>query len=320
MTVLEWLLEGDPAIRWQVLRDLTGAPGEVVATERARVAGEGWGARLLALQGEDGRWAGGALFPAGTTSIENGQPWTATEPTLTTLRIFGVDPGDERVRRAVAKVKDNCRWEYDDLPFFAGEVEPCINGRTVGLGVYFGENVDALVARLVSEQLDDGGWNCEAENGSVRSSFDTTINVMEGLLAHERATGGTRESIAARRRAEEYLLSRGLLRRRSTGEVVNPAYLQISFPPRWHYDMLRALEYFREVGEAPDPRVTEAIDIVRAKQQPDGAWPLENTHRGDVYFPLDEGDGKPSRWNTLRAQRVLDWYERTSPGGSGPTG
>jgi hypothetical protein len=307
---LEWLLEGDPSIRWQALRDLTGASGEAVAVERARVAGEGWGARLLALQGDDGRWAGGALFPAGTTSIEHGQPWTATEPTLTMLRIFGVDPGDERVRQAVGKVKVNCFWEYDDLPFFAGEVEPCINGRTVSLGVYFGENVDGIVARLVSEQLGDGGWNCEAERGSVRSSFDTTINVLEGLLAHERATGGTPESIAARRRAEEYLLERNLFRRLSTGEVIKPAYLQFSFPPRWHYDVLRALEYFREAGDAPDPRVAEAIDIVRGKRQLDGTWPLEHTHRGDVWFALDEGDGKPSRWNTLRAQRVLDWYER----------
>jgi hypothetical protein len=324
MTTLEWLLEGDPSIRWQVLRDLAGASDEVVAAERARVAGEGWGARLLALQGEDGRWAGGALFPAGTTSLANGQPWTATEPTLTLLRILGADPADDRVRRAVAKVKVNCRWEYDDLPFFGGEVEPCINGRTVGLGVYFGENVDGLVARLVSEQLADGGWNCEAERGSVRSSFDTTINVMEGLLAHERATGGTGESTAARRRAEEYLLERHLFRRLRTGEVVRPEYLRLSFPPRWHYDVLRALDYFRDAGDAPDPRVAEAVEIVRAKQQPDGTWPLEHTHRGDVHFALDDGDGKPSRWNTLRAQRVLDWvaksWSRANPGGSGPTG
>jgi hypothetical protein len=311
MTVLEWLLDADPAIRWQVLRDLAGAPAEVVAEERSRVATEGWGARLLDLQGDDGQWAGGALFPAGTTSIEHGQPWTATEPTLTMLRVFGADPTDPRVREAVEKVKVNCLWEYDDLPFFSGEVEPCINGRTVSLGVYFGQNVDALVARLVGEQLADGGWNCEAERGSARSSFDTTINVMEGLLAHERATGGTPGSIAARRRAEEYLLERALFRRRSTGEVIGPGYLQLSFPPRWHYDVLRALDHFREAGDAPDPRVEEAIEILKAKQQADGRWPLENTHRGDTYFPIDEGDGKPSRWNTLRAQRVLDWHRKS---------
>ena len=173
------------------------------------------------------------------------QPLTPTEPSLTLLRLFGVDPNDERMRRAVEQVRDHCRWEHAGQSFFSGEVEPCINGRTVALGVYFGQDVEGIVARLLGEQLEDGGWNCEAESGSVRSSFETTINVLEGLLAHERATGGSTESIAARRRGEEYLLERKLFRRKSTGEVVDPAWLQFSFPTRWHYDVLRALEYFR---------------------------------------------------------------------------
>lgn len=314
--VVDWVLDSDPAIRWQALRDLAAAPARAVAAERARVATEGWGAQLLDLQGEDGQWEGGALFPADRSALRGGQPWTATEPTLTLLRVFGVDPRSERVGRAVAQVRDHCRWEHAGQPFFDGEVEPCINGRTVALGVYFGQTVDGIVARLVAEQLEDGGWNCEAENGSVRSSFDTTINVLEGLLAHERATGGSADSVAARRRGEEYLLERRLLRRKSTGEVVNPAWLQFSFPTRWHYDALRALEYFREAGDPPDQRVEEAIRLLLSKRQPDGTWLLENTHPGKVHFALEEGDGRPSRWNTLRALRVLDWYERSdgSPG------
>ena len=311
MTELEWLLEADPSIRWQALRDLTDAPPDQVAAERARVVTEGWGARLLAVRGEDGLWDGGALFPArwfeGDYKSQD-QPWTATEPTLTVLRLFGVDPGSDRMRRVVEQIRDNCRWEYDSEPFFTGEVEPCINGRVVSLGVYFGQDVDDLVERLLGEQLEDGGWNCEAENGSVRSSFDTTINVLEGLLAHEQATGGTARSIAVRRRAEEYLLERHLFRRKSTGAVVNPAYQQFSFPNRWHYDVLRGLEYFRAAGDAPDPRLGEAIDLLKSKQQPDGRWLLENTHPGKVHFPLEEGDGHPSRWNTLRALRVLAWH------------
>ncbi|HEX7077049.1 MAG TPA: hypothetical protein VF363_01375 [Candidatus Eisenbacteria bacterium] len=312
MTVLDWLLDSDPAIRWQVLRDLVHAPDEVVAAERARVVTEGWGARLLALQGEDGPWAGGACFPAeGWRRAEGeGQPWTSTLPTLQLLRDFGIDPRPERVRRAVGLVRDHCRWEHAGQPFFSGEVEPCINGRTVALGAYFGQDVDAVVARLIGEQLEDGGWNCEAENGSVRSSFATTINVLEGLLEHERATGGTAASIAARRRGEEYLLERNLIRRKSTGEVIHPAWLQFSFPVRWHYDVLRALEYFRSAGDAPDSRMDEAAEVLRSKRQPDGTWPLENTHRGKVHFALEDGDGRPSRWNTLRALRVLAWYER----------
>jgi hypothetical protein len=216
------------------------------------------------------------------------------------------------VRRAVHLVTDGCRWEHAGQPFFSGEVEPCINGRTVTLGTYFGQNVNGIVARLVSEQLEDGGWNCEAERGSVRSSFDTTINVLEGLLAHERATGGSAESIASRRRGEEYLLERKLFRRKSTGEIVNPRWLQFSFPTQWHYDVLRALDYFRTVGDKPDARIGESIALLRSKQRPNGTWSLENTHPGKVHFSLEDGDGRPSRWNTLRVMRVLKWYENFS--------
>ena len=317
MDLIDWLLDSDPAIRWQVLQDLTDAPPVAVATERSCVATEGWGARLLALQGEDGQWAGGACFPAeGWRRREEGQPWTSTLPTFQLLHDFGVDPRSDRVRRAVALVREHCRWEHAGQPFFGGEVEPCINGRTVTLGAYFSQNVDGVVARLLAEQLEDGGWNCEAENGSVRSSFHSTINVLEGLLAHERATGGSAESIAARRRGEEYLLERRLVRRKSTGEVVNPAWLQFSFPARWHYDVLRALDYFRSAAHVsdsrPNPRMNEAIDLLRSKQQPDGTWLLENTHPGKVHFALEDGDGRPSRWNTLRALRVLRWCEQSA--------
>lgn len=312
MTVLDWLLDSDPAIRWQVLRDLVHAPGEVVAAERTRVTTEGWGARLLALQGEDGQWAGGACFPAQSFNWrdeDEGQPWTATLPTLQLLHDFGVDPASDLMLRSIAAVRAHCRWEHAGQSFFSGEVEPCINGRTVVLGTYFGQDVVGVVTRLLGEQLDDGGWNCEAENGSVRSSFATTINVLEGLLAHERATGGSTASIAARRRGEEYLLERKLFRRKSSGEVVNRAWLQFSFPTRWHYDVLRSLDYFRSVGDAPDSRVNEAIDLLRSKQQPEGTWLLENTHPGKVHFALEDGDGRPSRWNTLRALRILKWYQ-----------
>jgi hypothetical protein len=316
MSVLDWMLDSDPSIRWQTLRDLAGAPAEVVAAERARVASEGWGARLLALQGEDGQWEGGALFPARRgrrepgAKFDEGQPWTATAYSLLLLRDLGVDPHCDQARRAVALVKDHCRWEHAGQPFFSGEVEPCINGMTIVLGTYFDQDVDGVVARLLGEQLEDGGWNCEAENGSVRSSFATTIRVLEGLLAHERATGGSPASIAARRRGEEYLLERKLFRRKSTGEVVDPAWLQFSFPTRWHYDVLRGLEYFQVAGDLPDRRLDEAIHLLRSKQQPDGTWRLENSHPGKVHFTLEEGDGRPSRWNTLRALRVLNWVTR----------
>lgn len=310
-SVVDWLLDSDPAIRWQVLRDLVDAPAEVVSAERARTAAEGWGARLLALQGEDGQWAGGACFPARSLypwDMKEGQPWISTLPTLQLLYDFGIDPRSDRVVRAVALVREHCRWEHAGQPFFSGEVEPCINGRTVTLGVYFGQNMERLVNRLLNEQLEDGGWNCEAENGSIRSSFATTINVLEGLLAHERATGGSAQSVAARRRGEEYLLERKLFRRKSTGDVVDASWLRFSFPVRWHYDVLRALEYFRLAG-VPDVRMEEAIELIRSKRQGDGRWLLENTHPGRVYFQIEGRDGEASRWITLQALRVLGWYE-----------
>jgi hypothetical protein len=317
MTVVDWLLDSDPAIRWQAMRDLTDAPADEVAADRARVATEGWGARLLALQGEDGQWAGGACFPTGwlgPPDEKQGQPWTATLPTLQLLLELGVDPTSEQVRRAVAQVADHCRWECDDLPFFHGEEDPCINGRTVALGVYFGQDIDGIVERLLGDQFEDGGWNCWAQygSGSLHSSYHSTINVLEGLSAYERATGGSTASIAARRRGEEYLLERNLFRRKSTGEVVNPDWLRFSFPTRWHYDVLRALDYFRMAGDPPDPRMDEAVQVLRSKRQPDGTWLLENTHPGDVHFALEDGDGLPSRWNTLRALRVLSWYGGSS--------
>ena len=310
VNVLDWLVDSDPAIRWHVLRDLVGAPSEIFSAERARVANEGWGARLLALQGDDGQWAGGALFPNGKWNRSEPQPWTATANVLVELQNFWIDPRDDKVRRAVALVRENCRWEHAGQAFFSGEVEPCINGMVVALGAYFGQDVDSVVAFLLSEQLEDGGWNCEAENGSIRSSFHTTIRVLEGLLAHERATGGSAESIAARRRGEEYLLERKLFRRKSTRAVVDPAWLQFSFPTRWHYDVLRGLDYFRAAGDPPDPRMDEAIELLRSKQQPDGTWLLENTYLGAVHFALEEGDGYSSRWNTLCALRVVRWYDQ----------
>ena len=300
MNVIDWLLDSDPSIRWQVMRDLTDAPPEEVAAERAKVAVEGWGARLLSLQAPDGRWGGGAALPS----------WTSTNHTLWLLCTMGVDPADAGVRRAVALVRDRVHWEYDDLRFFDGEVEPCINGTAVMIGSYFGEAVAGIVERLLREQMADGGWNCEQEHGSTRGSFDTTIRVLEGLLEHERVTGGSPEVRTARERGEQYLLERRMLRRLSTGEVIDRRYTQFSFPPGWHYDVLRGLDYLRAAGAKPDDRVAEAIAIVEGKRDAGGRWPLEKPHEGVDHFAMDEGEGKPSRWNTLHALRVLRWAGR----------
>lgn len=316
MNVTEWLLESDPAIRWQVMADLTDQPEETVSAERARVATEGWGARLLALQGEDGQWAGGAHFPASFSwaSVERGadgrmvaQPWTATSWSLSLLRIFGLPPGSPEGRRAVATVRENSRWDHAGQPFFDGEVEPCVNGLTVAVGSYFGEDVSGIVDRLLGEQMDDGGWNCEQESGSIRGSFHTTISVLEGLLEYQNGPGPTSAVSEARSLGEEYLLERRLFRRMSDGEVIEPRWTRFSFPTWWHYDVLRGLDYLRKAGVAPDERTEDAIGLVEANRGNDGRWPRQNIHPGEVHFEVDGAEGEPSRWNTLRALRVLNW-------------
>jgi hypothetical protein len=303
-SVIRWLLDSDPSIRWQAMRDLTDAPDEEVAAERARVATEGAGSRLLALQAPNGLW-GGAAWNRG---------WDSTMHVLSLLREMGLDPASAEARRTLGLVRDCVTWqgcgpqEADDNPFFAGEVEPCINGQVTAPGAYFGQDVHGIVNRLLGEQLADGGWNCEAPNGSTRSSFNTTICVLEALLEHERANGDSPAVTAARLRGQEYLLERRLFRRRSTGEVIDAAWTRFAFPTWWHYDVLRGLEYLRRAGIAPDERVAEAIDLVASKRDDEGRWPLETRYPGKMPVETDEGEGRPSRWNTLRALRVLDWY------------
>ena len=276
MTVLDWLLDSDPAIRWQVMQDLSDAPPEQVAAERARVATEGAGARLLAIQAADGRWAG--------TAWNHG--WDSTMHVLTLLREMGLDRASREAWRAVGLVREHVTWkgcgpeECEDNPFFTGEVEPCINGQVAASGAYFGQDVRGLVARLLGEQLPDGGWNCDAADGSTRSSFNTTICVLEALLEHERAAGSSPELTAARLRGQEYLLVRRLFRRRSTGEVIERDrkgggdWTRFAFPTWWHYDVLRGLEYLRRAGVVPDDRVAEAIELVVSKRYSDGLWLL----------------------------------------------
>jgi hypothetical protein len=308
-SVIRWLLDSDPSIRWQVMRDLIGAPGEEIAAERARVATEGAGARLLALQGADGRW-GGAAWNRG---------WDSTMHVLMLLRDMGLDPASDQARRALDRVRDRVTWngcgprECDGNAFFEGEVEPCINGQVAAVGAYFGQDVRGIVDRLLAEQLPDGGWNCEAANGSMRSSFNTTICVLEALLEDERAVGNSQQVIGARLRGQKYLLERRLFRRRSTGEVIErdrkggTAWTSFAFPTWWHYDLLRGLEYLRNAGAAPDERVAEAVELVVSKREVDGRWLLDTRYPGVMPVETDEGQGRPSRWNTLRALRVLNW-------------
>src|SRR5580704_9323986 len=284
------------------MHDLIDASDDAVALERSRVAREGWGRALLERQAPEGWWNA------------NDPGWMIAMDALVLLREMGLEPFSDEARRAIARVKANLRFEaHGNRPYFEGETEPCINGAILAVGSYFGEHCERIVDLLLGEQLADGGWNCEAPP-STRSSFHTTICVLEGLLEYGRAVGGGsgigREIAEARLRGQEYLVKRALFRRLSTGEVANLEFLQFAFPPRYHYDVLRALDYLRDAGVQPDARMEDAVRVVKSRREPDGRWLLEGSYTEALALPFREQVGQPSRWNTLRALRVLRWYER----------
>jgi hypothetical protein len=306
---LKWLLDSDPAIRWQVLRDLTDAVPAAIAAERSRVATEGWGARLLAVQSPAGHWGGS----------KEGRGLLVTLYTLVLLMELGLDPASRQARRMIDRVDKRLVFKpLNNRPFLHGETEPCINGRILALGAYFKKPNHALASRLLGEQLEDGGWNCEAVEPSPkrpksrRSSFHTTICVLEGLLAYEQAGRKSAAVTRARKRGENYLLDRRLFRSLRTGEVIDERWLRFSFPTFWHYDVLRGLDYLRSAGVKPDSRVREGIEIMIARRHQNGRWPLNLLHAERIPLEMETAVGKASRWNTLRALRVLRWYSNST--------
>lgn len=297
---IKWLLDSDPAIRWQVMRDLAGDAPSTIAAERSRVATEGWGAQLLARQSPAGDWGGGKKWDLITL-------WS-----LVVLKDLGLDPASMEARKMIDRVDKRLVFKpLNNRPFLNGETEPCINGRILGIGAYFKEPNDSLASQLLGEQLEDGGWNCEAPK-SRRSSFHTTICVLEGLLEYERSGRKSAAVTKARKRAEDYLLDRRMLRSLRTGEVINKRWLRFSYPTHWHYDVLRGLDYLRDAGIKPDSRVNEAIEIVMERRHQNGRWPLNILHPEQIPLEMETGVGRASRWNTLRALRVLRWYNNST--------
>jgi hypothetical protein len=309
---LKWLLDSDVAIRWQVMRDLGDEAPAVIAAERSRIATEGWGADLLARQSAGGRWG----------DAEEDRGLLITLYSLVVLKDLGLDPESAQARQMMARVKKRLVFQpLNNRPFLDGETEPCINRRILAIGAYFQEPNYQLARRLLAEQLEDGGWNCEAwpcvspkRPPSKRSSFHTTICVLEGLLEYERAGGKSAAIRNARRRGEEYLLERRMFRSLRTGEVIDKRWLQFSFPTYWHYDVLRGLDYLRNAGYKPDGRLREAIEVVIQRRHQNGRWPLNVVHREQIPVTVERGLGQASRWNTLRALRVLRWWERSGAG------
>lgn len=307
---LKWLLDSDPAIRWQVMRDLTGEAPEAIAAERSRVATEGRGAHLLALQSPAGNWGG----------PKEDRGLLITLYTLVVLKDLGLDPASKQARKMIDRVDKRLVFKpLNNRPFLHGETEPCINGRILAIGAYFNEPNDALANQLLGEQLEDGGWNCEARPflppkrpQSQRSSFHTTICVLEGLLEYERAAHKSVAVNKARKRAENYLLDRRMFRSLRTGEVIDNRWLRFSVPTFWHYDILRGLDYMRNAGIKPDSRVVDAIETLIARRHQNGRWPLNLLHPEHIPLEMETGVGSASRWNTLRALRVLGWCDNSA--------
>jgi hypothetical protein len=299
----KWLLDSDPGIRWQVMRDLTDQAPDAIAAERSRVATEGWGAQLLAAQSPDGYWG-------------DPRKWDlVTLNSLVVLKDLGLDPATRQARKMIDRIEKRLVFKpLNNRPYLHGETEPCINGRILGIGAYFKKPNDALARQLLGEQLQDGGWNCEAwpfvspkRPPSRRSSFHTTICVLEGLLEYEQRRGKSKAVTRARKRGEDYLLERRLFRSLQTGKVIDKRWLRFSFPTYWHYDVLRGLDYLRSAGIRPDNRVREAIKIVVERRHQNGRWPLNVLHPERIPLQMETDVGGASRWNTLRALRVLRW-------------
>ncbi len=315
--VVAWLLDSDPALRWQVERDLLDLPASRWQATRARIAREGFGAALLQRQDPDGQWAGGAFFPRGylddpAEQGRPGQPWTATTWSLTTLREWGMDPAPLVERDTAGLLAVNAHWEYDPtLPYWGGEVDCCINAMTLANGLWLGADVESIATWFVENRQPDGGWNCERDSGSRRSSFHSTLNTLRALLIHERSTGGSAATRAARAAGEEYLLERTLTRRLTTGDIVGPWVDHFLHPPRHVYSALRALDHFRLAGRK-DPRMEEAVAMVRDAQQTDGTWLQQKVLPGAVWFDVDVPEGEASKWLTLQALRVLRWWDDPS--------
>jgi len=289
------------------MRDLTGETPDTIAAERSRVATEGWGAKLLARQSPAGTWGGSPRGWRNDLPKEH-RDLLITLYSLSALMDLGLDPTSQLARQMIDRVDQRLVFDWlDNRPYLHGETEPCINGRILGIGAYFKKPNDALAKLLLSEQLEDGGWNCEAPK-SQRSSFHTTICVLEGLLEYERAGRKSASVTKARKRAENYLLERRMFRSLRTGKVIDKRWLRFSFPAFWHYDVLRGLDYLRNAGVKPDSRVDEAVEVVKQRRHQNGRWPLNRIHPEFIPLKMETETGSASRWNSLRALRVLRWY------------
>jgi hypothetical protein len=300
--VLDWLLRGDPSIRWQVKKDLLRHHEEQWQQDRYRIASEGWGKGLLQKRAEDGRWGGGLYTPK----------WISTHYSLMLLKRLGLPQDNHLACESTRLILSKGLFRDGGINLFASlnHSETCVTGMVLSLCSYFDirENeFESLVDFLLDQQMEDGGWNCRSFLGDRHSSVHTTISVLEGLWEYEKKFSARKKYVnVARLKAHEFLLVHHLYKSDKTGRIIDPKWTRLSFPPRWRYDILRALDYFRECNAEKDSRMLDSIGILHSKEK-NGQWPLQSKHAGRVFFDM-ERTGQASRWNTLRASRVLKWF------------
>ncbi len=301
--VTDWLMQGDPSIRFQTMRDLLDSNHREAGSEQEKVTVEGWGARLLSLQDAEGTWNGGIYSPK----------WTSTTYTMLLLRDIGLPTWHPAALKASKILLDRGFYPDGGINYFGvlKHSETCVTGMILSILSYFGcqdERIDALAEHLLGQQMADGGWNCQSYKGATHGSFNTTILVLEGLRKYEKThPQNTKEIRESQLKAREFLLIHRLYKSDKTGKAVNPSFTRFSFPPRWHYDVMRALDYFQEVKAEHDPRMKDAIELILKKRRDDGTWPLQQRWPGRSFFDMEQ-PGKSSRWNTLRALRILKWW------------
>ena len=301
-SVLDWLAAGDPAIRWQVERDLLDRNAAIWGETRTQIDHVGWGRELLARQDPEGTWGGGLYSPK----------WISTTYTLLLLRRLGLAPSNDGAISGSERLLDDATWVEGGVSYWWGGdlAERCVNGMVLSLVSYFevrDPRADSIAELLLSAVMPDGGWNCRDHQGAKHSSFHTTISVLEGLTEWQRRTGRS-DADDAIARGHEFMLDHRMYRSHRTDDVINEAWTSFHFPPRWHYDVLRGLDHLQDVGAVPDPRAADAIELVRSRRRPDGRWAKGPQYSGDTFFTLEPGR-VPGRWNTLRALRVLKWWD-----------
>jgi hypothetical protein len=300
--IIQWLLQGDVAIQYQTYRDLLGVERNDI---QQRIVNQGWGRQFLSSQNTSGHWGLGFYQPK----------WTSTHYTLLDLKNLGISQDCKAIRHAIDLILKNQKGRDGGINP-SGTIENsdvCINGMALNYFSYFRTaeaDLRSIVDFILSEHMEDGGFNCRSNRSGARhSSLHTTLSILEGILEYKNNNYGYRlkELLNAASESIEFMLQHRLFKSDKTGKIIRKQFLKLSWPSRWYFDILRALDYLQHAGVEYDQRMQDAIDEIQKKKTKAGLWKLQANHPGKFHFYMEEV-GKPSRWNTLRALRVTKYF------------